>query len=91
MTRRVATHEFMSNQNRLRPTCESTPAVVSGCLHWLPQSFQTSRDPLVFDTVSETLRWMRPPPALDAADAHGQALLELDGMLTMTVTRGDLV
>jgi F-box interacting protein len=88
--RRIATHEFLSDQNRLRPACESPPALVSGCLHWLPQSLQSNRDLLVFDTLSETFRWMHPPPALEV-DGDGQALLELDGMLTMTVVaRGDL-
>ncbi|KAM0912428.1 hypothetical protein ACQ4PT_012825 [Festuca glaucescens] len=81
------TDEFLSDHNRLRPACESPPALVSGCLHWLPQSFQSNRDLLTFDTVSETFRWMRPPPAVEA-DGHAQALLELDGMLAMTVTRG---
>ncbi|XP_020146560.1 F-box protein At3g07870-like [Aegilops tauschii subsp. strangulata] len=83
--RRIPSPEFLSDQNRIRPACESPPALVSGNLHWLPQSFQSDRQLLAFDTVSETFRWMSPPNV----DADGRALLELEGMLTMTVMRGE--
>ncbi|XP_037446243.1 uncharacterized protein LOC119315902 [Triticum dicoccoides] len=82
--RRIASPDFLSDQNTIRPACESPPALVSGNLHWLPQSFQSDRQLLVFDTVSETFRWMSPSDV----DADGRALLELEGMLTMTV-RGE--
>jgi hypothetical protein len=41
------------------------------------------------DTVSETFWRMRTPAAMEA-EAQAQALLELDGKLTMTLTRGNL-
>ncbi|KAG2608594.1 hypothetical protein PVAP13_4NG335500, partial [Panicum virgatum] len=73
---------------RIRPASVSPPALVAGNLHWLPEPDpNSSSDLLVFDPVAETFRRMRPPPAVEA---QAQALLELDGRLTMTLTRGDL-
>ncbi|KAL6603354.1 hypothetical protein ACP70R_043715 [Stipagrostis hirtigluma subsp. patula] len=74
----------------IRPASESPPALVSGSLHWLPRDPESAgTELLVFDTVRETFRRMRPPPAVDA-DGQAQTLLELNGKLTMTVTRGGL-
>ncbi|KAF8679192.1 hypothetical protein HU200_045959 [Digitaria exilis] len=74
---------------RLRPASESPPAIVAGNLHWLPRPNNCSDLP-VFDPVSETFRRMRPPPAVEEADGQAQALVELDGKLTVTLTRGNV-
>lgn len=71
---------------------ESPPALVAGNLHWLRHG---DSDILVFDTVAETACLMQAPPAVVAGPEDGghvaaQALLELDGKLTMTVTRGNV-
>ncbi|GJN15642.1 hypothetical protein PR202_gb02576 [Eleusine coracana subsp. coracana] len=60
---------------------ESPPALVAGNLHWLRQG---DGGILVFDTVAETARLMRPPPPVDGAHVAAQTLLEIDGKLTMT-------
>ncbi|GJN04134.1 hypothetical protein PR202_ga21656 [Eleusine coracana subsp. coracana] len=65
---------------------ESPPALVACNLHWLRQG---GGDILVFDTVAETARLMRPPPPVVVGHVAAQTLLEIDGKLTMTtVTRG---
>ncbi|RLN13042.1 hypothetical protein C2845_PM09G24960 [Panicum miliaceum] len=67
------------------PRPPSSPATSTGCRTQIAAATCWCVDP-----VAETFRWMRPPPAAVEADAQAQALLELDGRLTMTLTRGDL-
>ncbi|KAF0934090.1 hypothetical protein E2562_022762 [Oryza meyeriana var. granulata] len=76
------------------PSYWMPPTTIEHRVHWRPQVAQDNSNVLMFDTIAEAFRWIPPPRQLEGTrwvEVEGDQLLEINGMLAMTLISQTLV